>query len=66
MASRRENTVISADGHESSKEADGPQYHDNYPCDYNWAKLWNAKNLEIEEGNRGLDESNGQDAGYDE
>jgi hypothetical protein len=66
MASRREDAMVSADSHEGSEEADGPEGHNNDPCKDVWAILRDVEDLEVEERNGGLDEPDGEDAGYDE
>lgn len=66
MASRRKDAVVSADSHEGSEEADHPQAHSDYPCDDVWAILRNTKDLKVEERDRDLDETNGEDACDDE
>lgn len=45
VVSLREEAVISTDCHKGSKEADGPQDHEDDPCDEEWAKLRDAENL---------------------
>lgn len=66
MVACREETVVSADGHESSEKCDGPQSHKHDPGDDERAEFRNAKDLQVKERYRRLDETDSEDAGHDE
>ena len=66
MPERREKAVISADSHEGSEEADHPACHENNPYYDVWTEVRSAEDLQVEERDRKLDETNREDARYDE
>lgn len=58
--------MVATDGHEGGEEGDGPKSHKYYPGDDEGAKVGGAENLEIEERYGCLDETDGENSGYDE
>ena len=49
MVARREEAVVSADGHECSEETNGPHSHEDDPRDDYRAEFRNVEDLQIEE-----------------